>query len=418
MINKVFLVCRFGIFLIGLLGFGVFGSLGSRDCLAQDSFGPIDPAAPVTDPDELTLEPSALDSPDELNSQALQSDESPERVSKKAALPLNGDSEESKVSGMTYVALSQNLRALVEGREPSTLEELRELEAQQSRVAELIKAVTVNIQQGAAQGSGVIITRDGYILTAAHVAGGPGRTARIVMSDGTRVRAKTLGMNRSKDAGLVKIVDQSRDSWPYATLGRSVDLKIGQWCIGAGHPGGWQPERGTVIRVGRIQRLSPNRQNAHTLFTDCALIGGDSGGPLFTLDGKLIGIHSRIGTEVTDNMHVPIDVFKDSWDRMANKKEAWGVLPGFDPPYIGVKGGNDPDALPIVSSVEENGPADLADVKPGDLILSVEGQPIQTFRELVELIAGYSPGDPIVLKIRRGDSTLQRPVIVGSRRPR
>jgi serine protease Do len=337
-----------------------------------------------------------------------------QRVSQKVVLDADGDDGQNKIKGMTYVALDDRLKALIDGREPSTLEELRELETQQSLVSKLIKKVTVNIQQGAAQGSGVIITPDGYILTAAHVAGGPGRTAWVILNDGTRLRAETLGMNRSKDAGLIRITDQSRKPLPHATLGRSSELKIGQWCIGAGHPGGWQPERGTVIRVGRIQRLSPNRKQAHTLFTDCALIGGDSGGPLFTLDGKLIGIHSRIGTDVTDNMHVPIDVYNDSWDRMV-RKEAWGVLPGFDPPYIGVRGGDDPDAAPVVYSVEPGGPADLADIQAEDLVLSVEKQPIKSFRELVETISSYSPGDTIVLKIRRGESTLQLPVIVGSR---
>lgn len=341
------------------------------------------------------------------------------RVSNKAVVPASATAELADVAppGMTYVALSQSLRRLGDGKEPSTLEELRELELQQSRVAEAIKSVTVNIQQGAAQGSGVIITSDGYVLTAAHVAGAPGRTAWVILNDGTRVRAETLGMNRNKDAGLIRIVDQSRPSWPYATLGRSADLKVGQWCVGAGHPGGWQPERGTVIRVGRIQKMSPHRRDAHTIFSDCALIGGDSGGPLFTLDGKLIAIHSRIGTEITENMHVPIDVFKESWERMA-KKEAWGVLPGFEPPYIGVKGSGDPQAAAVINSVEPDGPAGLADVQPGDLILSVDEQPIQTFQDLVDAIAGYSPGDTVVLKIRRGDNTIQRPVTVGSRNSR
>jgi len=341
------------------------------------------------------------------------------RVTRKAVVPATATAELADVRppGMTYVAMSQDLRRLGDGKEPSTLAELRQLELQQSRVAEAIKMVTVNVQQGAAQGSGVIITADGYVLTAAHVAGGPGRTAWIIMNDGSRVRAETLGMNRNKDAGLIRIVDQSKPSWPYATLGRSAELKIGQWCIGAGHPGGWQPERGTVIRVGRIQKMSPHRRDAHTLFTDCALIGGDSGGPLFTLDGKLIAIHSRIGTDITENMHVPIDVFKDSWDRMASK-EAWGVLPGFEPPYIGVKGNGDLQAAAVITAVDDGGPAQLSDVQPGDLVLSVDDQPIRTFQELVDAIAGYSPGDTVVLKMRRGDSIIQRPVTVGSRKVR
>ena len=116
-------------------------------------------------------------------------------------------------------------------------------------------------------------------------------------------------------------------------------------------------------------------------------------------------------------MHVPIDVFKESWERMV-QKEAWGVLPGFEPPYIGVKGSGDASAAAVVTSVDADGPAQLADIQAGDLILSVDDLPIHSFQNLVDAIAGYSPGDTIVLKIRRGDSTIQRPVTVGSRRSR
>lgn len=387
---------------------------GAQPTVFPQDGGVVLPAQPLTESSTIR---EAL--PEDFQSDAID-DSSPLRSSQKIVVPATASVEtgEAKLpSGMTYVAMSPDLRRLGDGQEPSTLAELRELEAQQSRVADAIKMVTVNVQQGAAQGSGVIITADGYILTAAHVAGGPGRTAWVILHDGTRVRAETLGMNRNKDAGLMRIVDKSRAAWPYATLGRSADLKIGQWCIGAGHPGGWQPDRGTVIRVGRIQKMSPHRRDAHTIFTDCALIGGDSGGPLFTLDGKLIAIHSRIGTDITDNMHVPIDVFKESWERMV-RKEAWGVLPGFDPPYIGVKGSGDPSAAALITSVDADGPAQLADVQAGDLILRVDDLDIHSFQNLVDAIAGYSPGDTIVLKIRRGDSTLQRPVTIGSRRSR
>ncbi len=197
------------------------------------------------------------------------------------------------------------------------------LERQQEKVASEITKVTVNVQQGLAQGSGVIITPDGYVFTAAHVAGKPGKEATITLSDGRKVRARTLGSNRDMDAGLLQIIERTGRPWPHASLGSSADLKPGQWVIASGHPGGWIEDRGAVIRVGRVLQ----KMNS-TLVTDCALIGGDSGGPLFDLNGRLIGIHSRIGTETVDNMHVPIDVYRTHWDRMA-ASQAWGSLPGF-----------------------------------------------------------------------------------------
>ncbi|MEZ6136487.1 MAG: trypsin-like peptidase domain-containing protein [Pirellulaceae bacterium] len=332
----------------------------------------------------------------------------PPRTSLKPVSPARSRAGE----GETYVALAQGLRDVFAGKEPSTLQELRLLEVQQSLVAKAIEQVTVNVQQGAAQGSGVIITPDGYVLTAAHVAGGADRDAYLLLNDGTRVKARTLGMNRSKDAGLMKIVDQRDGPWPHATLGRSSDLKVGQWCIASGHPGGWRPERGAVIRVGRVLSISksPGEDEANTLFTDCALIGGDSGGPLFTLEGKLIGIHSRIGTDVVDNMHVPIDVYASSWDRMA-AKEVWGMLPGFQP-IIGVSGGKTNDA-PTIVGVAPNGPAERAGIMAGDTVLSVDGVSITTFAELQMAVQATMPGDVIVLKIKRDQQILRIPVTVG-----
>ncbi len=331
-----------------------------------------------------------------------------ERTSQK---PL-ASSAPQRVVGATYVALAQGLTAVFNGKEPSTLEELRALELQQSKVAKAIESVTVNVQQGSAQGSGVIITPDGYVLTAAHVAGGANRDAIIILSDGSRVQARTLGMNRDKDAGLMKIVEERSTPWPHATLGQSQDLKVGQWCIASGHPGGWNLDRGAAIRVGRVLSISKGRgeSEAHTLFTDCALIGGDSGGPLFTLEGKLIGIHSRIGTDVIDNMHVPIDVFKTSWDRMA-RREVWGALPGFQP-VIGVRGVRGENQSPMIVSVVPDGPADMAGIQAGDLVLAVDGNKIATFDELQTAVTASVPGDVIFLKIQRGEEILNLAVTV------
>lgn len=346
-------------------------------------------------------------------------DEKGTRSSLKVTAPsVPGSSLEGEPSGVTFVALSPGLENVFRGREPASLAELKALESQQARVAQVIERVTVNVQQGAAQGSGVIINEDGYVLTAAHVAGGADRYAQVVLSDGTAVEARTLGMNRDKDAGLLKIVGQPGRKWPFATPGRSSELHDGQWVVAAGHPGGWKPQRGPVIRVGRVLKISsgPVRRgsrdrSAHTLFTDCALIGGDSGGPLFTLEGKLVGVHSRIGTDVEDNMHVPIDVFADSWHRMA-RKEVWGVLPGYQP-VIGVKGAA-ADERPLIASVVPGGPAQRGGIAVGDVVLSVDGVEITTFEELRLSVEARMPGDTMVLIILRDNQKLRLPVVVGA----
>lgn len=313
------------------------------------------------------------------------------------------------VVGATFVALDSRLKQVFRGSAPRSLAELRAMEEQQAKVASVIDQVTVNVQQGSAQGSGVIVSGDGYIFTAAHVAGKPGRQAWVRFSDGNRVEAITLGMDRNNDAGLIKIKNPRSTPWPHATRGKSESLKEGQWCIAAGHPGGWQAKRGSVIRVGRILSIK-GRNPANTLFTDCTLIGGDSGGPLFTLEGKLIGIHSRIGTDMEDNMHVPIEIFEAGAEKL-KKSIAWGVLPGFKP-QIGVVGGPDTSEA-IVEKLMPESAAEIAGVEVGDRIQSFDGVAVSSFAELQAAVEQTLPGDTVFIEIARGNETLRFPLVVG-----
>ena len=174
------------------------------------------------------------------------------------------------------------------------------------------------IQVGRANGSGVIIDAEGHLLTAAHVAGVPGRRATIHLPSGKTVYGITLGLNQKLDSGLIQITDPG--PWPFAPIGKSADVKVGQWCLATGHPGGYDPHRPPVLRWGRVLRTEDS-----AILTDCTLVGGDSGGPLFDLEGHVIGVHSRIGKNLTVNVHVPVDQFSQSWDRLL-KGEMWGML--------------------------------------------------------------------------------------------
>jgi Trypsin-like peptidase domain len=106
----------------------------------------------------------------------------------------------------------------------------------------------------------------------------------------------------------------------FLDMGKSGELAKGQWVIGIGHPGGFRPNRTPVVRVGRILHT-----DSFVLRTDCTLVGGDSGGPLFDMQGRVIGIHSRIGGfAITENMHVPVDTFRATWDKLAEGR-SWGT---------------------------------------------------------------------------------------------
>ena len=308
----------------------------------------------------------------------------------------------------TEIPIATELTGILErGGVPASIDQLWELERQQQRVAAAAVACTVSVKIGPAQGCGVIITDSGYILTAAHVAMRPNKKAIITLSNGREVEATTLGMNRNVDAGLIRIDPGQNDNkpWPHASLGTSVNLVEGMWCIATGHPGGFDQRRGTVTRVGRISRVEDFAIN-----TDCALIGGDSGGPLFDISGKLIAIHSRIGNDVADNLHVPIDNYKIAWDRLKNG-ESWGFLPGFRP-VLGVRGSKSAPKA-IVDVVTPNSPADTGGIEPGDIIDQFGEKTVTDFESLKKAVADTMPGERVNIWVTRGGTVMRLTVDIG-----
>ncbi len=206
---------------------------------------------------------------------------------------------------------------------PKNVAELRALEKQVEQVSAKVIAAVVAVRVGAAQGSGVLVSEDGIVMTAGHVVGSPGRNVTFVFADGKTAKGKTLGVCRPLDAGLMKITDPGH--WPFLPRGKAARQPIGSWCIAVGHPLGYQEGRPPVVRLGRL--LISDRA---LLQTDCTIVAGDSGGPLLDLEGRVIGIHSRIAVSTSMNFHVPTEVFERYWDRLL-KGEAWdGVLTGRD----------------------------------------------------------------------------------------
>ncbi len=308
----------------------------------------------------------------------------------------------------TVIELPTSLTRIYErGGVPRSLPELADMEKQQQLIAHRVSSCTVNVAIGPAQGCGVIVTEDGFILTAAHVGMRPGKTATITFSNGRTVTATTLGMNRVVDAGLMKINDGQNNGapWPHATLGSSEDLRTGMWCIASGHPGGFERGRGPVTRVGRILKVNEN-----SIVTDCALIGGDSGGPLFDLKGKLIAVHSRIGNDVADNLHIPVDHYNKTWDRLA-KGEAWGYLEGFRP-VLGVQGGSR-DSLARISLVKAGSPAEQAGIKEGDVVEQFGDVSITSFQSLTSAVADTMPGERVTCWLSRGGERVRVTIEIG-----
>lgn len=306
----------------------------------------------------------------------------------------------------TAVELNASLARLFAGEAaPASVTELRSMQDHLLQLSKTLVQSTVGVRVGPAQGSGVIVSEDGYVLTAAHVVMKPNMDVTFVLHDGRTVKGKTLGMNRTIDSGLMKITDGGK--YPFVELGDAKGLREGQWCVATGHPGGYEKGRTPVVRFGRIL------QNHDTVITsDCTLVGGDSGGPLFDMQGRVIGINSRIAGPLNANMHVPVNTFIDTWDRLKDG-QAWGSMPGNEP-FFGVQG--DPDNNePRIAKVFGGTPADKAGLKAGDLILSFDGEKISQFSELMKLVGDKQPGDRVKVRVQRGSDELEVEVTIGRR---
>jgi serine protease Do len=295
---------------------------------------------------------------------------------------------------------------------PETLDDLKAIQEQTKKVLKRVMACTVGLQVRGAAGSGVIVSEDGMVLTAGHVVGEANQDCRVILPDGRRVNGKTLGANRTIDSGMIKITDPG--PWPFVELGASKDLKLGQWVLAIGHPGGYKTGRSPVVRVGRVSQAIDR-----LIQTDCPLVGGDSGGPLFDMQAKLIGIHSRISLSITENIHVPVDTYRDTWERLA-KAEVWGrgfgganVIEG----YLGLYCESDAKGCRIVTLTPGQA-AEKAGLRVGDIVLRFDEKDIKDFNEFGELIAGKKPDQEVAIEVRRGDEELTLRVKIGRRPPR
>lgn len=290
--------------------------------------------------------------------------------------------------------------AVLKAKSPRNAAELKLIQAQLQRVIERCLPATVSVEVGGAAGSGVIVNRKGLVLTAAHVVGRAGRRGWVELPDGRRLRATSLGANHDVDAGMMKINSPPPDL-PFAPLSKRGDLEPGEWVVTIGQPGGVMQHRTPPVRFGRVLFLGEG-----VLCTDCELVGGDSGGPLFDMRGEVVGIHSSIGPLVTHNFHVPATSFLESWDRL-RAGDVWGgqLERETERPQLGVSGRTEAGRC-LVTQVLPGLPAEKAGVKAGDVITSVDGRAISTFDELARIVSLKKKGEKLELKIDRGGASV------------
>jgi len=285
---------------------------------------------------------------------------------------------------------------------PDSVQDLKEIQDHVQKLAKKVMPAVVGVRIGGSSGSGVIVNKEGMVLTAGHVSGAPNRDCQLIMPDGKTLKGKTLGANKGIDSGMIQITEPG--DYSFVEMGASADLKRGDWCMAIGHPGGYFKGRAPVVRLGRLLDVQKT-----LLRSDCTLVGGDSGGPLFDMNGKVIGIHSRIGGPITANIHVPIDTYKETWDRLAKAEvfgdNIFGKIKSNDA-YLGIRGDADANNGLKIQLVAPDSPAEKAGLKVNDLILQIDGQKVTNSEELGKILTARRPGAELAIQVRRGEETL------------
>jgi serine protease Do len=285
------------------------------------------------------------------------------------------------------------------------------------------------------QGSGVLISADGYILTNAHVVAqlNPrdrsldfAERVQVTLQDDRFYEAEIIGADLGTDIALLKI-DGRR--LPFAQLGDSEQLQVGEWVMAIGAPFGLQNtvSAGIVSAIGRAGLQGMLTPYQDFVQTDAAINPGNSGGPLVNLRGEIIGINTAIATSGGFNpsfngvgFAVPVNMARRVTDQL---REHGRVIRG----YLGVSvqdlGRDDRDAYnlgprtrgAIVQTVNEAGPADVAGIEEGDIVIGVDGERLEGQQDFLQRIANHGPGDRVQLEIVRpaaSDGQTERSIAV------
>ena len=276
-------------------------------------------------------------------------------------------------------------------------------------------------QPAANLGSGVIVSSEGYILTNQHVVDGADQI-EIALADGRTTTAKVIGVDPETDLAVLKV---NLTNLPTITLGRMDQTRVGDVVLAIGNPFGV----GQTVTMGIVSALGRNHLGINTfenfIQTDAAINPGNSGGALVDVNGNLLGIntaiYSRSGGSLGIGFAIPVSTARSVLESIittGSVTRGWiGVEPQDVTPEIAESFGLEQKSGAIVAGVLKNGPADRAGIKPGDILVSVDGQDITDTTRLLNLIAQIKPGSNAKIHLVRKNREVYLDVMIGKRPP-
>ena len=272
-------------------------------------------------------------------------------------------------------------------------------------------------------GSGVIVSSSGYILTNNHVVEGADEI-EVVLNDTRKAKAKVIGTDPDTDLAILKI---DLDKLPVIVLGNSDQLQVGDPVLAIGNPFGV----GQTVTGGIVSALGRNQLGINTfenfIQTDAAINPGNSGGALVDGNGNLLGIntaiYSRSGGSMGIGFAIPVSTAKQVLEGIVAEGQVTRGWIGVEPQELNAELVEafklKPEAAKaggvIITGVLQNGPAAQSGIRPGDVILAVDGQPVSNVSQLLTAVAALKPGTPAPLKVLRGDGPVEIAVTPGKR---
>ena len=279
-----------------------------------------------------------------------------------------------------------------------------------AKVEPSVVDIVASSRRESGEGTGIIISPDGYILTNAHVVSDASRVSVSTTASSKALSATVVGADEAHDVALLKVENAS--GLPAAELGRSSDVKVGDDVVAIGNALGLRGDP-TVTR-GIVSALNRTVENLTGMIqTDAAINPGNSGGPLVNSAGQVIGINTAVAADGAQNIGfaIPIDKAKALGDRL---RSGQGPVPTA---FLGVSTTetSDGSAGALVVSLVSGGPAQRAGIAVGDLIVSFDGKPVAGADTLSGLVQARQPGDTVQVVVERNGSSRTVSVILGTR---
>jgi serine protease Do len=278
-----------------------------------------------------------------------------------------------------------------------------------------------------ALGSGFLITSDGYILTNAHVVG-KAEKITVTMQDGTTYPAQIIGKYDKVDIAVIKIVDANK-VFPHVVFGDSDNIKVGQWAVAIGNPFGLDHTvtTGVISAKGRSVEIGEGEgENGgggagvqNYIQTDASINPGNSGGPLCNIEGEVIGVNSAIysqsGGSVGIGFAVPSNIARKTAEDLVNNngkivRAGLGAVVQSLSPAMAKSFGLSSNQGALLSDINPGSAAEKAGLKPGDVVLAINGSTITDSGDLVSRLYTFHPADVITLTILRNGVQSDVPV--------